>query len=66
MEKPLSVVREEFVNNLVELINNSGLPMFIVLDILKAAQEEVKVAAAKQYESEKKAYEESCEKEEEK
>lgn len=66
MEKPLSVAREDFVHDLVELINKSGLPMFVVLDILKATQDEVKVAAAQQYENERKEYEESCEKEEEK
>lgn len=57
MEKPLSVAREDFVNALVELVNNSGLPMFVVLDVLKGATEEVKDAAARQYEQEKLEYE---------
>lgn len=34
MEKPLSIKREEFVQNLVALINNSGLPVFVAADIL--------------------------------
>lgn len=63
MEKPLSVAREDFVNELVELINNSGLPMFVVLDVLKGATEEVKDAAARQYEQEKMEYEKSKEEE---
>lgn len=61
MERPLSVAREEFVDALVELINNSGLPMFVVLDVLKGAEIEVKNAAQAQYEKDKKAYEESKE-----
>ena len=63
MEKPLSVAREDFVNELVELINNSGLPMFVVLDVLKGATEEVNDAAARQYEQEKMEYEKSKEEE---
>lgn len=55
-EKPLSVAREEFVDNLVGLINSSGLPMFVVLDVLKGAAEEVRGAAQKEYERDKKAY----------
>lgn len=56
-EKPITIVREEFVNNLVELINSSGLPFFVVLDVLKSTEVEVKAAAAKQYEKDKLAYE---------
>lgn len=59
MERPLSVAREDFVDALVALINNSGLPMFVVLDVLKGAEAEVKSAAQAQYEQDKKAYEES-------
>lgn len=64
MEKPLSVAREDFVNELVELVNNSGLPMFVVLDVLKGATEEVKEAAARQYEQEKLEYEKAKEEKE--
>ena len=61
MEKPLSVSREEFVDGLVNLVNNSNLPMFVVLDVLKGAVEEVKDAAARQYEQDRLAYEKSKE-----
>lgn len=64
MEKPLSVAREDFVNALVELVNNSGLPMFVVLEVLKSAVEEVKEAAARQYEQEKLEYEKAKEEKE--
>lgn len=61
MERPLSVAREDFVNALVKLVNESGLPMFVVLDVMKAATEEVKEAAARQYEQDKLEYEKSKE-----
>lgn len=61
MERPLSVAREEFVDELVALINNSGLPMFVVLEVLKGAVEEVRGAAQKQYEQDKLEYEKSKE-----
>lgn len=61
MERPLSVAREDFVEDLVKLINDSGLPMFVVLDVLKGAEVEVKDAAQRQYEQDKKAYEEAKE-----
>ena len=57
-EKPLTVAREEFVEDLVNLINNSGLPFFVVLDILRSTVEEVQDAAKRQYEADKAKYEE--------
>lgn len=59
MEKPLSVEREEFINKLVDLVNSAALPMFVILEVLKSAEAEVQIAAKKQYEEEKRAYEES-------
>ena len=64
-EKPLTVMREEFVDNLINLINSSGLPFFIVLDVMKSAQTEVQEAAKKQYEEDLKKYSESSEDEKE-
>lgn len=59
MEKPLTVAREEFVEDLINLVNKSNLPMFIILDVLKSAVSEVQDAAKIQYEKEKKLYEEA-------
>lgn len=56
--KPITVVREEFISSLCKLINNSGLPMFAVESILRDITAETKAAAQKQYEIDKKAYEE--------
>ena len=55
--KPITVVREEFISSLCSLINNSGLPMFAVESILRDVAAETKAAAQKQYEIDKKAYE---------
>lgn len=35
MQKPITVIEYEFENNLIDLINGSGLPMFIVESVLK-------------------------------
>ena len=56
--KPLTVAREEFIESLVKLINGSNLPMFVVESILRDIAAETKAAAQKQYEIDKKTYEE--------
>jgi hypothetical protein len=55
--KPMSVVRQEFAEKLIEDINNSHLPLFVIEPILQNALEAVKLAAQKQYEAEKAQYE---------
>lgn len=35
MDKPISLKLREFKNNAVSLINNSGLPLFVIEPILK-------------------------------
>lgn len=57
-EKPISVKRVEFINNLVELVNNSGLPPFVVEPILKDALASIQMESEKMYLIEKKQYEE--------
>jgi len=57
MNKPITLIREEFVTQLTELINNSGLPAFIIEPILRDMHSEVKIIAQKQAEAEKQAYE---------
>ena len=61
MTKPLTVARQEFAENIVELINNSGLPAFVALEILKSCEAELNTLAQKQYEQEKAEYEKSLE-----
>lgn len=55
--KPLSVARQEFMEQLVYDINNCQLPLCVVEPILQDALNMVKTAAQQQYEAEKAQYE---------
>ena len=57
LNKPVTIVRAEFISSLAELINGSPLPPFIIEPILKDVYLEVKNAAQKQYELDVKQYE---------
>lgn len=59
MDKPLSLKREDFLQRIIEAVNGSDLPPFVVLDIMKAVTEEVANLAKRQYEADKKTYEEA-------
>jgi hypothetical protein len=56
MEKPLSVMREEFVQSLVALINNSGLPVFVAADILSQIASDAHQLAREQLAKDKAAW----------
>lgn len=56
--KPITLIRQEFVDTLVEEINNCQLPMFAIEPILQDLLDQVRNAAQKQYEADKKQYEE--------
>ena len=62
-EKPMSVKRVEFINELVKLVNNSGIPPFVLEPILKDAYASIQMEANKMYLSEKQQYEEQMNKE---
>ena len=55
--KPMSVIRQEFIEQLVNNVNNCPLPLFVVEPILQDLLSMVKTAAQKQYEAEKAQYE---------
>ena len=55
--KPISVVRQEFIDQLIGDINNCQLPLFVVEPILQDILTSVKAAAQKQYEADKAQYE---------
>ena len=57
--KPLSVAKEEFVNALTDMINNSALPRFIIESVLKDMYADMKVIARKEYEIDKRRYEDA-------
>lgn len=55
--KPITLIRQEFVDTLVEEINNCQLPMFVIEPILQDLLDQVKVMVQKQYEADKAQYE---------
>ena len=57
--KPITVVRQEFIEKMVDEINTCGLPLFVVEPILKDLLNEVSIAVKRQYETEKAQYEQS-------
>lgn len=57
MNKPLTIVADEFQRDLINSINSYSLPMFVVESILKEIINEVHIAAAKQLESDRAIYE---------
>lgn len=58
IQKPLTIVCEEFKNDLKNLINDSQLPAFIIEPILRDTYNKVKVAEQTQLENDKKRYQE--------
>lgn len=61
--KPITLIREEFIENIVNLCNDSGLPFFIIEDVLKGLIQDTHVASQQQLEADKKRYQEQLEKE---
>lgn len=59
INKPITIAREEFKEQLLNLCNNSGLPMFCIEDILKDFMQQVHIATIKQYEKDKEEYEQT-------
>ena len=57
INKPITIVRAEFISNLANLINKSTLPPFVIEPILKDVYFEIRDAAQKQYEFDVKKYE---------
>lgn len=55
--KPITVRREEFIEQLTNLINNSGLPFFAVESVMRNTINEVATLSKQQYEMDLKRYE---------
>ena len=51
MQKPLSVARYEFIQQLTNLINGANIPFFVIEAVLKDMYIDVKSLAQKQLES---------------
>lgn len=56
--KPITVARAEFISSMTSLINNSGLPPFIIEPILKDMLYDVRIMAQKQLEQDTASYHE--------
>lgn len=57
INKPMSMVREEFVKNLISLINTNNLPLFVTESILRDLLAEVSMSVKEQERIEKAQYE---------
>lgn len=57
IEKPITMVIQEFTKTISDDINNCNLPLFVIEPILKDVYLEVKSLLQKQYEVEKVEYE---------
>lgn len=55
--KPVTLVRRELIDKLVEVINESQLPMFVITPILENLLDEVKSVEQEEYETDKAQYE---------
>lgn len=55
-KKPVSMLRDELVQKLVDDVNNSGLPLVLTEYIMRDLYEEVRATAMKQYEKDKEDY----------
>lgn len=58
IQKPLSILRAEFISSLMELINSSNLPPYIIEPILKDIYNEIYLFSQKQLEADTKRYQE--------
>ena len=61
LNKPVSVIRYEFIQQLTNLINGSNLPMFVIEPILKDMHLDVKSLARRQLEKDLDQYRSSIE-----
>ena len=58
IEKPLTMKRQEFTEQVVEMINSYGLPAFVVIGVLEALLPALKQLEQQQLMQDRKRYEE--------
>ena len=56
MEKPITLRRKEMIEKICEAINNSGLPAFVIRDVLKSIDADLAVQQEQQYKRELEAW----------
>ena len=59
MNKPLTMIYDDFKAELTNLINNSGLPAFMLESILQNYLNEIRIIMQKQYQFDKSQYDKS-------
>ena len=57
IEKPITIIRQEFIDAISNDINNCNLPLFVIEPILRDVYLEIKTLSQKQYEMDKAEYE---------
>lgn len=66
MNKPITLMRQEFIENVADLVNESGLPLILVEPILRDLLEKIQASIRQQTELDKIAYEKYLKEQEEK
>lgn len=56
IKKPITLLKEDFVNNLINLCNNSDLPFFIIESVISNLLKDIHIASEKQLESDRIKY----------
>ena len=56
VSKPLTVAYEDFKTTMVNAVNNSGIPAFMIEVVLRSILSEVRMVAMKQYEEDRVQY----------
>jgi len=64
MNKPITLVREDFAKSLLELINNTPLPAFVKVDVLSGFTRTLEQVAMEEYQREKQEWEKQNKEEE--
>ena len=62
MNKPLTVARQEFLDNIAMIINQTPLPAFVIAEMLDVALKRVNLIAEQEYRQDKAMWEESLKK----
>ena len=58
MNKPITIVYDDFIKNLTALIQQSGLPFFVIENVLRQTQKDMLRFAAEQLQNDRHRYEE--------
>ena len=64
IEKPMIIKKQEFMENVVNLVNQSGLPHFVMEPILQDVLNAVHIGIEQEYQTAKSEYEAALKKEE--